>query len=144
MEIQNEIEDLVKTKQERQIEDKIKSFDMCTKDENIMRKRAGLYGLSVVTVALYQKGSISYLSQLVDPVIVCFRDKDKAVQQAACDSMFNIIKIVREGILDKQEIFKKIFDAIINLIIDSTTLKDDGGQGSLKDWAKSVDDLLKN
>ena len=61
MEIQNEIEDLVKNKQEGQIAEKIKSFDMCTKDEIVMRKRAGLYGLSVVTVALYQKGSTTYL-----------------------------------------------------------------------------------
>ncbi len=46
---------------------------------------------------------------------------------------------MREAILDKQEIFKKIFDAIINLMIDSTTTTPE-----LKEWAKSVDDLLKN
>jgi len=57
--------------------------------------------------------------------------------------LFNIIKIVREAILDKQEIFKRIFDAIINLIIDSTTTST-ATTGDIKEWAKSVDDLLKN
>jgi hypothetical protein len=41
---------------------------MCTKEENVIRKRAGLYGISVITVALYQKGATQYLAQLVDPV----------------------------------------------------------------------------
>ena len=46
---------------------------------------------------------------------------------------------MREAILEKQDIFKRIFDAIITLMIDSTNAGTD-----LKDWAKSVDDLLKN
>lgn len=45
-----------------------------------MRKRAGLYGISVVTVALYQKKSNDYLKQLLDPVLRCFKDKDVKVQ----------------------------------------------------------------
>lgn len=57
------------------------------------------------------------------------------VVQAACDALFNIIKIVKEAIL-KDNLFMKIFDAVIDLICDQST--------ETKDWAKSVDDLLKN
>jgi len=54
LEIQTEIEGLlVRTNQDQAILAKIKSFDMCTKEDNVMRKRAGLYGISVITVALY-------------------------------------------------------------------------------------------
>jgi hypothetical protein len=58
LEIQREIEELVQRKDEAQIEAKIKQFDLCTQEEITMRKRAGLYGISVVTVALYQKVSV--------------------------------------------------------------------------------------
>ena len=129
---------MVKANQDQAILAKIKSFDMCTKEDNVMRKRAGLYGISVITVALYENKSYQYLPLLVDPVIEAFRDREQKVQQAACDALFNIIKIVKEAILDRQEIFKKIFDGIINLMIDSATVNE------LKEWAKSVDDLLKN
>lgn len=141
LDIQNEIEDLMRANNQEAIKQKIKAFDLCTKEDgNAMRKRAGLYGISVITVALYQKGATQYLQQLIDPVMGAFKDNDTRVQQAACDALFNIIKIVREAILDKQEIFKKIFDGIINLIIDSATTTDK----DIVEWAKSVDDLLKN
>lgn len=45
-----------------------------------MRKRAGLYGISVVTVALYQKKSNEYLKQLLNPVLRSFKDKEMKVQ----------------------------------------------------------------
>lgn len=49
---------------------------MCTKEDQPMRRRAGLYGISVITVALYQKGATQYLPQLVDPVITAFHDRE--------------------------------------------------------------------
>jgi hypothetical protein len=49
--------------------------------------------------------------------------------------MFNIIKICKDAILlDKQ--FFEIFDEIIDLIQDF--------HSEIKDWAKKVDDLLKD
>ena len=101
MEIQSEIEELVKAKQDQAIVEKIASFTLCTKEEVLMRKRAGLYGISVITVALYQKGASKYLEDLVRPVIEALSDREIKVQQAACDALFNIIKIVRETILDR-------------------------------------------
>ncbi len=55
MEIQREIEELVQGRQDEAVKAKIKSYDLCTKEDSAMRKRAGLYGISVITVALYQK-----------------------------------------------------------------------------------------
>ncbi len=75
-------------------------------------------------------------------MLKCFKDKDFRVQQAACDALFNIIKIVREAILDNKEIFKSIFDSVIDMMYDNTNSKSQ--DADLKDWAKSVDDLLKN
>jgi hypothetical protein len=54
-ELQREIEQLVNSNNSAGIEDKIKQFDMCTTDENTTKKRAGLYGISVITVVIYQK-----------------------------------------------------------------------------------------
>jgi hypothetical protein len=51
MDIQQDIESL-KTKE--QIVEKIKFFTLYTEDDNVVRRRAGLYGISVIAVALYQ------------------------------------------------------------------------------------------
>jgi Vacuolar 14 Fab1-binding region len=72
----------------------------------------------------------------LNPVLRCFGEKDSKVQQAACDALFNIIKIVKEAILDDTEMFKNIFNKVLDLIYEI--------QSEVKDWAKSVDDLLKN
>ena len=64
-------------------------FKSLIQEENLIRRRAGLYGLSVITVSLYQKvrllrltspkKSQRYSSQLLRPVINCFKDKDVKV-----------------------------------------------------------------
>jgi hypothetical protein len=64
-------------------------------------------------------------------------DKENVkVKQAACDALFNIIKIVKEAILRDKNTFKSIFDAIIGMINDRDY--------ETVEWAKKVDDLLKN
>ena len=55
-ELQKEVELLIDEKKTNEIDAKIRSFDLCTQElEVVMRRRAGLYGLSVITVALYQR-----------------------------------------------------------------------------------------
>ena len=49
--------------------------------------------------------------------------------------MFNILKICKEAILQDKQFFE-IFDEIIDLIGDL--------HSEIKDWAKKVDDLLKD
>ena len=73
---------------------------------------------------------------MLPPVIKSFHDKDQKVQLAACDAMFNIVKICKEAILRYRN-FLQIFDKIINLIGTSTN-------SDVKDYSKKVDDLLKD
>ncbi|CDW77902.1 vac14 family protein [Stylonychia lemnae] len=84
-------------------------FRKLISEDNVIRRRAGLYGISVITVSLYSK--------------------------ATCDAMFNIIKICKDAILHDKQFFE-IFDEIIDLIQDF--------HSEIKDWAKKVDDLLKD
>lgn len=49
--------------------------------------------------------------------------------------MFNIIKVFKEGIVRTKEFFK-IFDGIIEMVCDLN--------GEVREWAKKVDDLLKD
>lgn len=133
--IQQVIEQLMLKKNENDIREKIRAFKMLTEDENLQKRRSGLYGLSVISVALYQQKSIQHQSLLIQPVITCFTDKEFKVQLAACDAMFNIIKVFKEGIVRTKEFFK-IFDGIIEMVCDLN--------GEVREWAKKVDDLLKD
>ncbi len=115
--MQKEIEQLIDEKKTNEIDAKIRSYDLCTQEVDVvMRRRAGLYGLSVITVALYQKKSKFYLKQLINPVLKCFRDKEAKVVQAACDALFNILKIVKEVILEESEKFLEIYSDVLNMI----------------------------
>ena len=69
-------------------------------------------------------------------MIKSLRDKDVKVQLAACDAIFNIMKICKEAIL-RYKHFLDIFHEVINLI--ATTMSND-----VKDHSKKVDDLLKD
>lgn len=69
-------------------------------------------------------------------MIKSLKDKDVKVQLAACDAIFNIMKICKEAIL-RYKHFLDIFHEIINLI--ATTMSND-----VKDHSKKVDDLLKD
>jgi hypothetical protein len=69
MEIQTEIENLATAKKDEAIRFKIKQFSICTlRDESTVRKRAGLYGISVITVALYQRVMHSILTTFRVPL----------------------------------------------------------------------------
>lgn len=57
LEIQQNIEDLMAEKNETAILEKIRYFRLYTEDDNVVKKRAGLYGISVIAVSLYQKVS---------------------------------------------------------------------------------------
>ncbi len=52
-ELQKEIEGLIDENKMSEIDARIRSYDLCTQEEIVMRRRAGLYGISVITVALY-------------------------------------------------------------------------------------------
>ena len=54
------IETLINQKNDAEIKAKIEMFNnLVTQEENVIKRRAGLYGISVITVSLY-KVSIKY------------------------------------------------------------------------------------
>jgi hypothetical protein len=70
MDIQSDIESLIAAKDENSIIQKIKFFSVYTEDDNVIKKRAGIYGISVIAVSLYQKVSCPY-----SDLSSCFRNQ---------------------------------------------------------------------
>ncbi len=52
------IDELVRSKNEHQIKLKITMFLVCTHEVNPKKVRAGLYGISIIILALYQRVSL--------------------------------------------------------------------------------------
>ena len=104
--------------------------------DNPQKRRQGLYGLSVIAVTLFNKRQAEHLDKILPPVVKALKDKDIKVQLAACDAIFNIVKICKEAIL-RYKYFLDNFNEVINLI--ATTMSND-----VKDHSKKVDDLLKD
>ena len=71
---------------------------------------------------------------LLTPVLEGFQDKDRKVQLAACDAMFNMIKICKEAILQCSQ-FLRVFDEVVNLI---TSVNE------VREWAIKVDEQIKD
>lgn len=89
----------------------------------------------MIYVLFNTQKSAKYLPDLLNPVLKGFKDKEYKVQLAACDAMFNIIKICKEAFLQYKE-FLTVFNEIINLLMSVNT--------EVKEWAKKVDELLKD
>lgn len=148
--VQQEIEDYVNRGEMDAIKLKIDLFKKLTEDfSQAAYRRAGLYGLSAVGVALFQRNvSLSiilsfiavqkktqFLEQLINPIVNSFRDNDTKVQLAACDAIFNILKSYRELVLQNKD-FTRIFEQVITLIA--------GSNQEVRDFAKKVDDRIKD
>ena len=114
--IQHAVEEALKYNTTR-VEMIIQLFTKLTQEQTqVTSRRSGLYGLGAVSVTLYQRGrNLQFLDSIVAPICRCFSDKDTKVQQAACDVIFNVIKIYSEAMLSNQY-FDKIFDSTITLI----------------------------
>ncbi|KAF8389952.1 hypothetical protein HHK36_024472 [Tetracentron sinense] len=82
-----------------------------TDSENLDRKKGGLLGLSAVTLGLTTEAA-QHLQQIVPPVLNAFSHQDSKVGYCACQALYNIAKVVREGII---EFFNQIFDALSKL-----------------------------
>lgn len=120
--VQSEIEEFVNRNEMDAIKMRIDQFKKLTEDfGQAAFRRAGLYGLSAVGVALYQRNVSStqpnlylqkktqFLESLISPIVNAFRDTDPKVQSAACDAIFNILKSYRELVLQNKD-FTRIFE----------------------------------
>ena len=75
------------------------------------------------------------MDDIINPIVTAFRDNDPKVQQAACDSCFNILKTYKELVLQNKD-FTRIFEQVITLI--------SGPNQEVRDYAKKVDDKIKD
>jgi vacuole morphology and inheritance protein 14 len=89
------------------------SKDFCTSMNSNYRK-GGLVGLAAVSIGLMQN-SRQFLPILLPPVLHCFDDPESRVRYYACESLYNIAKVSRQGIL---QYFNQTFDGLTKVIAD--------------------------
>ncbi|VEU42649.1 unnamed protein product [Pseudo-nitzschia multistriata] len=132
-----EIEALVKTLQEAnnslmiQNVIEILSKDFCTSMNSNYRK-GGLVGLAATGIGLMGH-SRTFLPVLLPPVLHCFDDPESRVRYYACESLYNIAKVSRQGIL---QYFNQIFEGLTKVIADVDV--------DVKNGAQLLDRLIKD
>ena len=108
-----EITSLVRTLQDRGDNDKIAGLIThiareFVRHKNYNHRKGGLIGLAAVAIGLVSDID-KFLHTLVPPVLECFDDQESRVCYYACESMYNIVKVARGGIL---EYFNPLFDGV--------------------------------
>lgn len=73
-----------------------------------------------------------YTPELIFPIITCFSDSDLRVRYYACESLYNVVKVTRGGILPH---FSYIFDALSKSATDS--------EQNVKNASELLDRLMK-
>jgi vacuole morphology and inheritance protein 14 len=132
-----EIEALVKNLQESnnllmiQNVIEILSKDFCTSMNSNYRK-GGLVGLAATGIGLMGQ-SRTFLPVLLPPVLHCFDDPESRVRYYACESLYNIAKVSRQGIL---QYFNQIFEGLTKVIADVDL--------DVKNGAQLLDRLIKD
>src|ERR1700710_1684335 len=91
-------------------------------------RNGGLIGLAAAAIALGSDEVARYLAEIVPPVLACFTDQDARVRYYACESMYNIAKVAKGGVLPY---FNDIFDALCK--VSSLSVKV-GGRLKLIDY----------
>jgi vacuole morphology and inheritance protein 14 len=100
--------------------------------QNQNNKKGGLIGLAAVGIALGKEAQ-KYRSDLVPSVLACFSDPDSRVRYYACESLYNIVKVLRASVLIY---FNEIFDGLCKLCCDSDP--------NVRNGAELLDRLLKD
>lgn len=78
-------------------------------------RKGGLIGLAAAVVGLSVYTDV-LLPEIVPPVLKCFDDQESGVRYYACEAMYNIAKIAREGFIS---FFNEVFDALCMLSADT-------------------------
>jgi vacuole morphology and inheritance protein 14 len=71
-------------------------------------RNGGLIGLAAVAIAL-GPDVVTFLGDLIPPVLSCLSDQDSRVRYYACESLYNIAKV---GKVDSLQYFNEIFDSL--------------------------------
>lgn len=78
-------------------------------------RKGGLIGLAAAVVGLSVYTDV-FLPEIVPPVLKCFDDQESGVRYYACESLYNIAKIAREGFIS---FFNEVFDSLCMLSADT-------------------------
>lgn len=78
-------------------------------------RKGGLIGLAAAVVGL-SVYTDDFLPEIVPAVLKCFDDQESGVRYYACEALYNIAKIAREGFI---VFFNEVFDALCMLSADT-------------------------
>ncbi|CAF3132575.1 unnamed protein product [Rotaria socialis] len=95
-------------------------------------RRGGLIGIAALAIACGKEAQ-RFKTYLVPPVLQCFLDNDPKVRYYACESLYNIAKVLRTVTLSY---FNEIFDSLSKLVCDL--------EPTVKSGAELCDRLLKD
>ncbi|DBA99543.1 TPA: hypothetical protein ACH3X3_012124 [Trebouxia sp. C0006] len=131
-----EVEQLVKslaaagnTKRVGQIIDKLIEDFAFSPQANY--RKGGLLCLAATAVGLANNNQ-EFLQRIVPPVLNSFTDQDSRVRYYACEALYNIAKVAREGFM---MFFHDVFDALFRLCADS--------EANVQNAAQFLDNLVK-
>jgi vacuole morphology and inheritance protein 14 len=117
-----EIDKLIKTLLSNKNPGQIKKFLDVIQNEllnsaNPANRKGGLLGYAAIAIALAgeQKMSIDYLPYLIPPILSCMKDNDSKIRFQACESLYNIVKAMREISLLQ---FNEVFENLTRLVAD--------------------------
>lgn len=94
-------------------------------------RKGGLIGLAAVAIAL-GKDTVQHIPDLIRPILACFSDSDVKVRYCACESLYNVVKVVRGAVLNY---FMDIFNGLSILATDADL--------GVKNGSETLDRLMK-
>ena len=95
-------------------------------------RKGGLIGMCACALGLMES-AYKFMDLLIDPVLKCFEDPESRVRYYACESFYNILKVLRGNVLDR---FNFIFDGLCKLSVDVNI--------DVKNGAILLDGLMKD
>jgi vacuole morphology and inheritance protein 14 len=113
-----EVTSLIKSLQENGEMDRIGAVITLLAQEfarsrNVNHRKGGLIGLAASAIGLVVDID-RYLHLLIPPVLDCFDDPESRVCYYACESLYNISKVARTGVL---KYFNQIFDGLCKVSV---------------------------
>ena len=152
LEIEKMVKDFVSVDNNTQIRKllKVLGSEFAISQNPHMRK-GGLIGLAAMAIGLGSKTG-SYTGDLINPILTCLSDADSRVRYYACESLYNVVKVLppqthfppafskimfpqvaRDNVMP---IFNEIFSSISNVVADPDQ--------NVKNGSELLDRLLKD
>eukprot|EP00937_MAST-01D_sp_MAST-1D-sp2_P000165 g165.t1 len=126
---ESEQDEKARVKKVREVVELLGEFACST---NAHHRKGGLIGLAATAIGLMGDVNL-HLKHIIPFVLHCFDDPESRVRYYACESLYNIAKVARKGIL---EYFNQVFDGLCKLFADVDV--------DVKNGANLLDRLIKD